>query len=79
MTLSAAKGSSREKSWRTGKPTLPAGRYLLKIYVDSKEQLKADWHAELGNADFVGQAEVESRWPEGYGRMTALDARKVKR
>lgn len=35
--------------------------------------------AVLGMEDFVGQTEVESAWPEGYGRMTATDARSLRK
>ena len=33
----------------------------------------------LGDGDFVGQAEVTSRWPTAYGSMTVIDAGKVRR
>ena len=36
--------------------------------------------AEQGAAAMLasGQGEVQSAWPAGYGRMTILDARRVK-
>ena len=67
------------EAWKKGKPALPAGRYLVKVYVDGDGKLGRDWQAVLGDAEFVGQAEVESRWPEGYGSMTVLDARKLRK
>jgi hypothetical protein len=79
LTLLAAKGSKRAEVWRKGKPSLPPGRYLVKVYVDGDGKLGRDWQALLGDAEFVGQAEIESRWPEGYGNMTVLDARKLRR
>ena len=51
-------------------PTLPPGMYLVKIYVDGAGRLEKDWQAQLGDRDFVGQVEVDSRWPAGYGNMT---------
>lgn len=51
---------------------LPAGRYLVKLYIDQTGKLQNDFRAELGNEEFVGQVEVESQWPSGYGRMTAI-------
>lgn len=79
LTLLADKGSDRAAGWKSGRPALPQGRYLVKVYVDQRNRLAADVNAVLGDDDFVGQVEVESQWPEGYGRMTALDAGKVKK
>ena len=77
LTLLAAKGSERAKAWAEGKPSLPRGRYLVKVHVDADGKLSKDWTAGLGDGDFVGQVEVTSAWPEGYGRMTTVDAGKV--
>ena len=79
MTLLAAPGSERAKAWAGGKATLPPGKYLVKVYVDSGGKAKKDWKAPLGPDEYVGQAEFQSRWPEGYGAMTVVDAGKVKR
>lgn len=79
VTLLAPKGSDRAKAWRAGKPTLPEGRYLVKVYVDADDRLRKDWKAELTDADFAGAAEFRARWREGYGAMTAVDARQVKK
>ncbi|HEX5269582.1 MAG TPA: hypothetical protein VFW33_03795, partial [Gemmataceae bacterium] len=79
LTLLAAKDSGRARAWKRGKPSLPAGRYLVKVYVDREGRLAKDWTATLGEDDFVGQAEVTSRWPTGYGSMTVIDAGKVRR
>ncbi len=74
LTLLAAKGSDRAAGWEAGKPSLPRGKYLVKVYVDRRGRLASDWKAVMGEEDFVGQAEVESAWPEGYDRMTAVEA-----
>ena len=79
LTLMAPAGSDRAKRWQAGKPTLPPGRYLLKVYVDGEGRLARDWKATLGEADYAGKAEFEARWREGYGAMTAVDARAVKK
>jgi len=79
LTLLAAPGSDRAKAWAKGKPALPAGKYLVKVYVDAAGKAKADWKAALGADEYVGQVEVQSRWPEGYGAMTAVDGGAVKR
>jgi hypothetical protein len=80
LTLQAEPGSERAKTWaRTPKATLPRGRYLVKVWVDREGKLAKDWRAVLGDADYVGQAEVRSGWPEGYGQMTVLNAAQVKK
>ena len=79
LTLLAVSGSEQAKSWRGRKPALPRGKYLLKVFVDAKDRLAEDWKAELGPDDYVGRAEVESGWPEGYDKMTEVDAGKVRK
>lgn len=70
LSLTAPRDSARAKEL-LAQPTLPPGKYLVKIYVDRAGRLEKDWQAELGAKDFVGQVEVDSRWPGGYGSMTA--------
>jgi hypothetical protein len=78
LTLLAAKDSERARAWKR-RPSLPAGRYLVKVYVDAEGRLAKDWKATLEKGDFAGQAEVTSRWPAGYGSMTVIDAAKVRK
>jgi hypothetical protein len=79
LALLAPKDSDRAKQWSNGKASLPSGRYLIKVHVDVKEHLKSDWNSTLGEADFVGQTIIESKWPTGYGEMTTVEASRVKR
>jgi len=79
VTLMAGPGSARAKSWSGGKPALPPGRYLLKVYVDADDRLAKDWAATLGEADYVGQVEIRGQWKEGYGQMTVADGGKVRK
>jgi hypothetical protein len=79
VTLLAPSGTDRAKAWGKGKPALPAGKYLVKVYVDSGEKAKKEWSFSLGADEFVGQAEFQARWAEGYGSMTVVDARKFNR
>lgn len=78
VTLLAAPGSDRAKAWAKGKPSLPAGKYLVKVYVDAGEKAKKDWKVPLGADEYVGQAEFQGPWREGYNAMTVVDAGKVK-
>jgi hypothetical protein len=79
LTLMAAAGSRRAEAWSKGRPNLPAGRYLVKAYVDHDGREARDWKAALGEADYVGRAEFEARWREGYGGMTVVEARNVRK
>lgn len=79
LTLAAPPGSELAKRWQREKPALPPGKYLVKVYVDLKGRAAKDWQAALGDEELVGQAEVTSRWPEGYGSMTVLEARRLTR
>jgi hypothetical protein len=74
LTLLAASGTPRADDWsKRKKPTLPAGKYLVRVHVDVQGRLERDWKATLGKAELAGEFEVDSRWPEGYGSMTVLD------
>lgn len=79
LTLLTAPDSADAKKWKATTPTLPGGKYLVKVYLDANDKLSKDWKAELGEDDYVGQAVVESQWPTGYGKMTVLDAGRVKK
>jgi hypothetical protein len=79
VTLMAEPGSPRAKRWSAGKPSLPPGRYLLKVYVDADGRLTKDWTAILGEEDYVGQVEIRGEWREGYGSMTVAEAGRVRK
>ena len=79
LVLLAAPDSPRAQAWKGGKGSLPAGRYVLRVHVDLQGRLAKDWKAALGKADFVGEKEIEGRWPEGYGSMTVVEAGSLKR
>jgi hypothetical protein len=79
VTLLAEPGSDRARRWSAGKPVLPPGRYLLKVYVDRDARLQKDWTATLGQEEYVGQVEVRATWRDGYNTMTVSDAGKVRK
>lgn len=79
LTLLAPRGSERARAWAAGKPALPPGKYLVKVYVDAEGRLKKDWRATLGEDDFAGAVEVRGRWAEGYASMTTADASGARR
>jgi hypothetical protein len=71
LDLTAPRGSHRAEALR-GRPELPPGRYLVKIYVDAAERLKGDPHAQLGEQDLAAQVEVDTAWPSGPNRATVI-------
>ncbi|MEZ6060931.1 MAG: hypothetical protein R3C19_11260 [Planctomycetaceae bacterium] len=66
--------AERNTAWadQIEKQQLPPGRYLIKLYIDQNGKLAKDYHAILNDEDFVGQVEVDSEWPAGYGKMTIV-------
>ena len=71
LSLTAPRGSERAGEIRR-RPTLPPGRYLVRLSIDQAGELGRDFRKEMGREQFVGEVEVESRWPEGYGSMTVI-------
>ncbi len=79
LTMLAPSGSARAEAWsKQPKASLPGGKYLVRIHVDFQGRLERDWKAPMGKTEFAGEIEVDSRWPEGYGSMTPLDASRLK-
>ena len=70
LSLTAPRGSQWTEEMKSKR--LPGGRYLVKLYIDETGKLQKDFRAELGEDEFVGQVEVESKWPVGYGNMTVV-------
>lgn len=68
LSLTAARDS--EWAQEIHAKRLPAGRYLIKVYIDRHDKLRSDFRDELGEEALVGQVEIESEWPAGYGRMS---------
>ena len=71
LSLTAPRGTPRAAEIRKS-PSLPPGKYLAKIYIDRENKLARQYPAELGDAEFVGQVELDSRWPAGYQQMTVV-------
>jgi hypothetical protein len=71
LSLTAPRGTPRSEAIRK-QPSLPAGKYLAKVYIDRENKLARQYPSELGEADLVGEVEFESRWPAGYQQMTVV-------
>ncbi len=83
MVLATAKRNEKraEQLAQGGEEThrmLPAGRYLLKIYVDRRDKAKQDRDYELGEADYYGQVEIRENWDPGWKKPKIIDAAELK-
>lgn len=72
QSLSLTAPRSSVSAQKMQEKRLPPGQYLIKIYIDQTGKLQKDFTAKLGDDEFIGQVEVQSRWPVGYGRMTVV-------
>lgn len=70
LSLTAPRDSAQAKRLSDGR--LPPGKYLMRIYIDTDDKLQKDPSAELGKDELVGEVELTSRWPTGYGKMTTV-------
>ena len=55
-----------ERPWQSEEETLPGGKYLLKVYLDSKQRLKSQPTVMLGESDFYGQTIVVGPWTKTF-------------
>jgi hypothetical protein len=67
LTLLGAKGAALS--------SLPAGRYLVRIYLAPKAKLEGDFQSVWKAPEFAGQAELsDPRWATGYPGCTVFDS-----
>jgi len=76
LTLIAA-NDAQAKVWKAGKASLPAGKYLVRVFVDRKGRQFKDWNATLGQDEYVGEVEFQANWREGYGGMTSVSVGRI--
>ncbi|WLD11799.1 hypothetical protein [Planctellipticum variicoloris] len=70
LSLTAPRNAARVADWKT-RPALPPGEYLVRIRVDQTGKYPNPAAKPLDDSDLVGEVVVDSRWPTGYGAMTA--------
>ncbi len=61
----APRNSARAKKFKP-QQLLPAGRYLIKIYIDRDGKAKKNRDYQLGDREFFGQVEIRGEWKPGY-------------
>ena len=66
MVFAVAPRESERARKLKPKQALPAGRYLVKIYIDRHDKTKEDRDYEMGKAEFYGQVEIHGEWKPGY-------------
>jgi hypothetical protein len=65
MVFAVAPRESERARQLKPKQALPAGRYLIKIYVDRQDKTKKDRDYVMGKAEFYGQVEIHGEWKPG--------------
>jgi len=70
-----------ENTDKRGKPiSFKPGRYLVKVYVDSRGRLADDPTLLLGKRDFHGQTTIDSRrWREGFRRAKSISGNRLEK
>lgn len=71
MTLTAPRDSARAKELLSAQK-LAGGQYLVRISIDRNNRLAKDPSSDFTSADVVGEVQVRSSWPTGYGAMTVV-------
>lgn len=67
------------KSLNSLHESLPAGKYLVKAYVDRQSRLNSNPTMWLSSEDYVGQAEIEAQWLEGFQQAEMLPAARLRK
>ena len=76
LFLLASTDSKKSTTWDPENATLPRGRYLIKVYVDSQQRLEEDASVLLGEEDYQGQAEIKkARWREGFRHAETISGK----
>ena len=73
LSLSAKRGSKRAELLRQ-EPSLPAGRYIARVFADADRDVKkfearADGEASM---EHIADIEIRAEWPDGYDAMTTV-------
>jgi len=80
LFLLAKPDRAQRADWDRENATLPRGRSLVKVYVDSRQRLADDPTVVLGQQDFYGQAELKrARWRAGFRHAETISAAALER
>lgn len=59
--------------------SLPAGKYRIRVFLDSKRQLAEKPSLLLGEDDFQGELEIEAEWKAGFKNAEVVSATELSR
>ncbi len=65
---------NQRAEWRAEGAALPKGKYLVKAFVDLQHRLADDPTVLLGDGEFVGQAEIQAQWREGFSQAEVISS-----
>ena len=65
--------------WQLSEETLPVGKYLLKVYIDSEQHLERQPTAMLTNRSFYGQTIIEGEWTKTFQQARKITGSQLKR
>lgn len=72
LTLTAPRDSARAKELLSAQK-LAGGQYLVRISIDRTNRLAKDPNSDFTSGDVVGEVQVRTNWPTGYGAMTVVN------
>lgn len=72
LFLLRSKQTEDRVEWNSEEPTLAAGKYLIKAYVDRNHTLADNPTAMLGEKDYFGQGELQAKWEKGFPKAQKI-------
>ncbi len=75
LFLLAPTDPEQRKTWFAKQDRLPAGNYLVRIYVDAHGKLANDPAFMLGDDDLMGPIEIKNaQWQLGFPKAETVSA-----
>ena len=78
-TLFLMRPADETRIWQLSEETLPAGKYLLKVYIDSEQHLERQPTAMLTNRSFYGHTIIEDEWTKTFKQARKITGSQLKR
>lgn len=80
LFLLAPTDQDGRRKWATIKNRLPAGKYLVKVYADTKKKIDDSPEAMLGKEDYLGSVLIENaQWQIGFPKAETISFSQLKR
>ena len=78
-TLFLMRPVDETRVWQLSEETLPPGKYLLKVYIDSEQHLDRQPTAMLTTRSFYGQTIIEGEWTKTFKQARKITGSQLKR